>query len=162
MLHRTDQPMLDHLSIARKDVVTVQRAQELAIDKDTGGYIERTHLILQAVEVDSRLTAHSRIHRSHQGRRDVDVADASLEGSSGKASHIGHHTATQIHQQRVARSPFVGEAHPDGGQLLDILMRITCLYRNDGSPLKNRNILHQRITFLQGVPVCQDKELVIV
>ena len=83
--------MLDHLRIAGKDIVSIQRAQELTVNEDTQRGIERADLILQPIEIDTGLAAYRRIHRGHQRGRDIDRADASLEGRTGEAAHIGHH-----------------------------------------------------------------------
>ena len=47
--------MLDHLRIAGKDIVSIQRTQELTVNKDTQWQIERTDLILQSIEIDTEL-----------------------------------------------------------------------------------------------------------
>ena len=62
-IHRTDQCMLDHLGITGKNIGTIQCTKEFTVDKDTQRRIERTDLILQSVEVNSRLTANSSIDR---------------------------------------------------------------------------------------------------
>ena len=93
-IHRTDKRMLDHLCIAGQQVITVQRTQELTIDKNAFGRIERTDFILQAVEVDSGLPSHRGIDRSHQGCRDIDGTQTPFKGCAGKTSHIGNHAAS--------------------------------------------------------------------
>lgn len=146
VLHIADQAMLDHLGIAREDVVAVERAQELAVDEDTERGIERTDLVLQPVEVDARLAANRRVDRGHQRRGDVDGADATLEGSPREASHVGHHAATQVDQQRMARSPLVGEPFPDLGQMLQALVGIARRRAEDRRPLQRLDTLKQRQT----------------
>ena len=88
--------MFDHFGIAGKQVVAVDRTQELTIDKDTFGRIERTDLILQTVEVNPGLSSYSRINRGHQGSRDIDGPQPTFESRTGKTAHIGNHTAAQI------------------------------------------------------------------
>ena len=112
ILHRTNQPVLDHLRITGKDIIAIQRAQEIAIDEYTQGGIKRTDLVLQPIEVDTRLTANRSIDGRHQGRRDIDRTDAPLESSAGKTTHIRNHTAAQIHQQGVTGSPLIRQSCP--------------------------------------------------
>ena len=88
--------MFDHFGIAGKQVVAIERTQELTIDKDTFGGIERTDLVLQTVEVNPGLPSYSRIDRGHQGSRDIDGPQSAFESRTGKTSHIGNHTAAQI------------------------------------------------------------------
>ena len=71
---------------------------------------KRTDLVLQPIEVYTRLTANRSIDGRHQGRRDIDRTDAPLESSAGKTTHIRNHTAAQIHQQGVTGSPSFDKA----------------------------------------------------
>ena len=74
--------------------------------------IKRTDLVLQPIEVYTRLTANRSIDGRHQGRRDIDRTDAPLESSAGKTTHIRNHTAAQIHQQGVTGSPLIRQSCP--------------------------------------------------
>ena len=160
-IHRTDKRMLNHFGIAGKQVVAVDRTQELTIDKDTFGRIERTDLVLQTVEVNPGLSPHGRIDRSHQGSRDIDGPQSAFESRTGEASHIGNHTTAQIDQKRISGSPFVRETRPDIGDLFDVFMSITRLHGNDRGILQGWDIFYQRITLFLRVRIGQDKEFII-
>ena len=112
ILHRTNQPVLDHLRITGKDIIAIQRAQEIAIDEYTQGGIKRTDLVLQTVEVNPGLSPHGRIDRSHQGSRDIDGPQSAFESRTGEASHIGNHTTAQIDQKRISGSPLIRQSCP--------------------------------------------------
>ena len=128
--HGTDQGMLDHLGITGEDVVPVQRAKELAVDKDAKGGIERANLVLQAIEIDPRLAADRRVDRGHQRRGDIHGPDPSLESRSGEPAQIGHHASSQVEEEGMAGRPLVGEASPDGRERIQALVRIARLDRD--------------------------------
>ena len=71
--------------------------QELRVEDHGACIVEDTDFVLQPPEVDTRLSADARIDHRKQGRGDVDVVDASLEGGGSKASQVGHHTTTYIY-----------------------------------------------------------------
>lgn len=103
-IHRTDKRMLDHFGIAGKQVVAVERTQELTIDKDTFGWIKEPTSFFKPLKLIP-VFPHGRIDRSHQGSRDIDGPQSAFESRTGEASHIGNHTAAQIDQKRISGSP---------------------------------------------------------
>ena len=160
-IHRTDKRMLNHFGIAGKQVVAVDRTQELTIDKDTFGRIERTDLVLQTVEVNPGLSPHGRIDRGHQGSRDIDGPQSAFESRTGEASHIGNHPPPQIDQKRISGSPLVRKTRPDVSDLFDVFMCIARLHGNDRGILQGWDIFYQRITLFLCVRIGQDKESII-
>ena len=94
--------MLQHLCIARTDVLGIQTAQEFRVEDDKLRIVEYTYLILQSVEVDTRLTANLCIHHGKQGSRDIDEVDAAFEGGSSKTAEVSYHAATEIDETRVS------------------------------------------------------------
>ena len=101
-LLRRDESVLQHLGIARTDVLCIQTAQEFCVEDDKLRIIEYTYLILQSVEVDARLAANRCIHHSKQRGRDIDEVDAAFEGGSSKTAEVSHHAATEIDEARVS------------------------------------------------------------
>ena len=153
--------MFDHFGIAGKQVVPIERTQELTIDKDTFGRIERTDLILQTVEVNPGLSPHGRIDRGHQGSRDIDGPQSAFESRTGEASHIGNHPPPQIDQKRISGSPLVRKTRPDVSDLFDVFMCIARLHGNDRGILQGWDIFYQRITLFLCVRIGQEKESII-
>ncbi len=153
--------MLDHFGIAGKQVVAVERTQELAIDKDTFGWIKEPTSFFKPLKLIPVFPPHGRIDRSHQGSRDIDGPQSAFESRTGEASHIGNHTAAQIDQKRISGSPFVRETRPDIGDLFDVFMSITRLHGNDRGILQSWDIFYQRITLFLRVRIGKDKEFII-
>ena len=57
-----DQSVLQHLCIARTDVLCIEGLQELRIKNHGRGIVENANLILQSSEVDTRLPAYTGIY----------------------------------------------------------------------------------------------------
>ena len=106
------QGMLEHLGIAREEIVVRECLQEGCVDDDEAGTTERAHLVLQSVEVDPCLTARTGIDHCEERRGHVDIVDASLERTSHKATEVGHHAAAQIDEARMARCPELAQLLP--------------------------------------------------
>ena len=92
-----DEAVLQHLGIAREDILLIQCLQELRVENHAGGIVKDPDLVLQSVEVDTGLSAHGGIDHREQRGGDVDVIDAPLEGGGRKAPEVGHHAATYIY-----------------------------------------------------------------
>ena len=66
-----DEAVLDHLGEAGEEVVAVEGAEEGAVDHHAVGLVEGADLVLEAVEVDARLSAHGGVDGGHEGGGDV-------------------------------------------------------------------------------------------
>ena len=96
------QPMLQHLGIARADVVAVERLQKHRVENYVVGIAEHSNLVFQSIEVDARLSAHRRIDHREQRGGNVDEPHASLERRGGKSAKVGHHAAAKVYYERLA------------------------------------------------------------
>ena len=67
-----DEAVLDHLGEAGEEVVAVEGAEEGAVDHHAVGLVEGADLVLEAVEVDARLSAHGGVDGGHEGGGDVE------------------------------------------------------------------------------------------
>ena len=74
------QSVLQHLGIARADVLVIHRLEESRVEDDAASRAEHANLVFQSAEVDARLAAHRGVDHGQQCRRDVDVVHAPLEG----------------------------------------------------------------------------------
>ena len=129
MLLVVKQPVLQHLGIAGEYVLRAEGTKELGIDDDALGIAEDANLVFQSAEVDTRLAAYAGIDHSQERGGDIDEPDAALEGRGSEASKVGHHAATQVDEQRMARSPMLLQLLPDMGERLQALVGVAC--RND-------------------------------
>lgn len=120
----TDEAVLQHFGIAGEEVVCIEAAQELRFEQYTIGGSEGTDFVLQPVEVDARLSAYRGIDHGQQSGGDVDVGDAALEGGGGKTAEVGHHTASQVDEERVARGTLLAQCLPYVGQRLQCLVHV--------------------------------------
>jgi hypothetical protein len=57
-LFLTNEPMLQHLGIAREDILLVHCLEENGVEDDGVGIVENTNLIFQSSEVDACLATH--------------------------------------------------------------------------------------------------------
>ena len=108
--------MFQHLSVARQQVFVVHGLQKLCAEYDSTGIREHTNLVLQSSEVKTRLAAYRGIDHSKQRCWYINIVDASLECRGSKAAKVGHHSATQVDEQRVPRAtqspqlpPYMGD-----------------------------------------------------
>ena len=67
-----DEAVLDHLGEAGKEVVAVEGAEEGAVDHHAVGLVEGADLVLEAIEVNARLSTHGGVDGGHEGGGDVE------------------------------------------------------------------------------------------
>ena len=67
-----DEAVLDHFGEAGEEVVAVEGAEEGAVDHHAVGLVEGADLVLEAVEIDARLSAHGGVDGGHEGGGDVE------------------------------------------------------------------------------------------
>ena len=108
----------------------VERLQERCIQNHRLRGIEHAHLILQAVEIDTRLAAHTCIDHAQQGGRHVDVLNASLKRAGSKPTEVGHHAAAEVHHQGVTGAVSIAQLCPHFCQSVQCLVCICCTYNN--------------------------------
>ena len=81
-----DESVLEHLCIARADVLGIERLKEFGVEYHSVGSVEHADFVLQSVEVDSCLSAYAGIDHGEEGGGNVDVLDATLEGGCCKTA----------------------------------------------------------------------------
>ena len=107
-----DQPVLQHLRVARQDILCIESLQELGVEDHGRSIVKHADLVLQSPEVDTRLPAHTGIDHREEGSGYVDVVDTSFKGRGGKASQVGHHPSSQVDEQGVAGGPTFAKGLP--------------------------------------------------
>ena len=88
--------MLQHFGIARKNVLAIERLQEVGVEDDVFGIVEDTNLVFQSAVVDAGLAAYRSIHHGKQRGGYVDEVDTSFIGRGCKAAEIGNHATAEI------------------------------------------------------------------
>ena len=56
-----DQTVLQHLRVARQDILCIESLQELGVEDHGRSIVKHADLVLQSPEVDTRLPAHTGI-----------------------------------------------------------------------------------------------------
>ena len=96
------QAVLQHFCVAGEEVAAVQCAEECCFEQHGSGGIESAYFVFQPIEVDACFASHGGIHHGEEGGGQVDVGNAPLEGSGGKAPEVGDHASAQVDEQGVA------------------------------------------------------------
>ena len=156
-----EQPVLQHLSVARQQVLRVHRAQKLGVDNHAVGVGEHAHLVFQSVQVYARLSAHRCVNHGQQRRGDVDEAYAALECRCGETAKVGHHSATYIYDERMARGAHAPQLRPHVGQRLKRLAGVAHPYHYALRPVHAHGSVGQWAAQAVGGLVGKREELVV-
>ena len=116
--------VLKHLAETGAQVIIVERVEERRVQQHILAVVEHTHLVLQTVKVDARLSSHRCVDHCQQRGGDVNEVDAALKRGSGKSSEVGNHSAAQVHHARVACRPVVAQLLP---HLCQAVERLVCV-----------------------------------
>ena len=145
-----DEPMLEHLGIAGKEVLTVHRLQKNCVENDRRSIAEHANLVFQSTEVEAGLATYRGIDHGKQCGGDVDEMNAALEGGCCEAAQIGHHAAAQIDEQRVARGSHALQLGPHMEHRLELLVLVARRNGNDMGLLHAAEVCYKGQTQLVG------------
>ena len=119
-----DESVLEHLGIARADVVVVECVKELCVDDDEAAVGEHADFVLKSAEVDACLASHRSVYHCQERCGYIDEVDASLECACRKASEVGHHSASEIYHQRVACGSAVAQRLPHLRECVEVFVSV--------------------------------------
>ena len=136
-----DQPMLQHLGISTADILLIQRLEPSGIKEHKAGIAEHTDFILQSTEVDTGLPAHAGIHHGEERRRNIDEVDSTFESRGGESSEVGHHSSSQVDQQRMPRRTALLQCLPHFYERLDGLAAVRRPDRNEACAFQAETVL---------------------
>ena len=157
-----DKTMLQHLGIARADVVVVESIEKLCVDDDKLAVGEHTNLVLQSAKVDASLSSNRCVDHGKQRGRDIYKVDATLEGRCRKATKVGNHAATKVNHQRMACCATLAKSRPHLGKRVECLVSIACLYHYRLCPFKAEKVLKLWQTHVVCGLVGKNKYLVVL
>ena len=144
-----DERMLQHLGVARTEVLGVERVEKAGVYNDEACVGERSYLVLQSAEVDARLASHRRVDHSEQRRGYVYEVDAALECGGSESAEVGYHAAAEVYEQRVACSAALLQRCPHVAERSERLM-LVAVSNGDGHGIVLRK---QRRHFRQAALV---------
>ena len=156
-----NEAMLQHLSIAREQVLGIEGAQESGVDNHGVGIAEDANLVLQPAVVEARLATHRGIDHGQQRGGNVDEVQAALEGAHGKAAQIGHHASAQVHHQRVAGGPMLLQLAPHLLHGVERLLLVTGADGDDCAAAHACQAAQQRQAQVAGMGVAHHEQAVV-
>ena len=122
-----DEAVLEHLGIARAQVLAVERGKEVGAQQHEACLGKDANLVFQSAEVDAGLSAHRGVDHAQQRGGDIDEVDTPLEGGCRHAAEVGHHASAQADDQRVARGTMLLKLLPYGGEGSEVLVGVAGL-----------------------------------
>ena len=155
------QRVFEHLGVARTEVCGVERVEEASVDDDVACVGERPDLVLQSAEVNACLASHRCVDHGEQRCGDVDEVDAALEGGSSEAAKVGHHAATEVHEQRVACCAAPLQCCPHVGERGERFVRVVVTYRYGGGVVLGEQRCHLRQAALLCDVVGENEDTVV-
>ncbi len=120
----SDQSRLQHLCITRQNLGLWQGLQEMRVEDNLFRLSERPHLILQSVEVNTRLSADRRISHRQKRRRNINGVHPPLESGGCESGYIGHGPPADRIDRVVSRQIIVRQRAPDRGQSVERLLSV--------------------------------------
>ena len=158
MFRIADEPVLQHLGIARKRVLHVEGLQETCADNDSMGLTEYTHLVFQSSEVNSSFAANRGIDHRQQCCWNVDEGDSPFERAGSEASKVGNHSATQANHQRMACGSTLLQLLPHKAETCQVFVLIACRNGNGLCRSQTGIVLDHRPAKLLCVDIGENKE----
>ena len=159
MVVRVEHRVLEHLGKARLELLSRQSREKAGAHNHLLSRRKHPYLVFQAVEIHPRLATHSGVDSRQQRGGNVDEMDAALESGSGETAQVGHHSPTQVHQQRVASSLAVFHSAPHGSERGSALILVASGKLNDPGITQTRQ-LRQR--HQPGVAVDEHHHTIVI